>query len=311
MKGEDSMFPVLCTAPDSGNGGNHRQNSVRPTRDSGVYCLIMNCLLPVSSYIYEYSCQFSSRDGEVCLIFLEKGEITVRSPIETCRFSAPVGILLPPYPISTVSGNGRTLLLILDPSALSRLLNNPLAGNLYRKLKTVLENRDYRASRLNEEGLREWKRLFININGEIKKENREAKRLIQLYLLEILNSLAGSLPYNRDETKLSKPGFTIQEILPYINEHYSESFSLAELASRCGMNPTYFSRIFREETGTPLFEYINRLRINRACGLMKTSGLSILEIAYAVGYNNISFFNRYFRKIHNKSPGQYRKKIRQ
>ena len=83
----------------------------------------------------------------------------------------------------------------------------------------------------------------------------------------------------------------------------------AEICELCNLNPTYLSRKFKEETGLNLFEYINRIRIERACRLLKQTRKTVLEIAYQVGYNNISFFNRYFRKTLGMSPGEYRKSI--
>ena len=70
----------------------------------------------------------------------------------------------------------------------------------------------------------------------------------------------------------------------------------------CGLNPSYFSRAFKREIGVSVFELINSVRIQKACVMLKRTDMPIIEVAYAVGYNNISFFNRYFRKIMNASP---------
>jgi AraC-like DNA-binding protein len=82
------------------------------------------------------------------------------------------------------------------------------------------------------------------------------------------------------------------------------------MAGLSGFNPSYFSRAFKHKAGMPLFEYVNHLRIRKACILLKRSALSIIEIAFSVGYNNISFFNRYFRKIMKMSPREYRISIK-
>ena len=102
----------------------------------------------------------------------------------------------------------------------------------------------------------------------------------------------------------------INDALSFIHENYAEQFSLADMAEKYSFSPGYFSRIFRERTGQPLFEYINNIRIQRACILLKKSSQTITEIAFAVGYNNISFFNRYFRKLIKMSPREYRSSIR-
>jgi YesN/AraC family two-component response regulator len=103
---------------------------------------------------------------------------------------------------------------------------------------------------------------------------------------------------------------TIEEVVAYIQTHYTEQFSLSSLARLCDLTPSYFSRVFREKMGTPPFEYINRVRVQKACTLLKRSDMPVIEIAFAVGYNNLSFFNRYFHKLNGISPREYRKFIR-
>lgn len=100
--------------------------------------------------------------------------------------------------------------------------------------------------------------------------------------------------------------WNVNDVVAYVREHYAERISLDELAHRCGVNPTHLSRSFRQATGTPLFEFINRIRIQKACGLLKRTDLPVLEIAVSVGYNNVSFFNRYFRRLMHVSPREYR-----
>lgn len=101
----------------------------------------------------------------------------------------------------------------------------------------------------------------------------------------------------------------ILDIINYIRENYYEAFHLNDLAQRCGMNPTYFSRAFKEQAGMPLFQYLNHIRIKKACQILKRTNIPIIEIAYEIGYQNISFFNRCFKKIMQMSPREYRHMI--
>ncbi len=100
--------------------------------------------------------------------------------------------------------------------------------------------------------------------------------------------------------------WSIDDAVRYIESNYTESFSLDWFVGKCAMNVSDFSRRFKERAGCPLFEFINRQRVARACALLKSSGLSIIDIAEAVGYNNLSFFNRYFLRIVGVSPREYR-----
>jgi AraC-like DNA-binding protein len=104
--------------------------------------------------------------------------------------------------------------------------------------------------------------------------------------------------------------WSIEDAVRYIEANYAEAFSLDWFVGKCAMNVTDFSRRFKERAGCPLFEFINRQRVARACALLKSSGLSIIEVSEAVGYNNLSFFNRYFLRIVGASPREYRSSAR-
>jgi AraC-like DNA-binding protein len=92
----------------------------------------------------------------------------------------------------------------------------------------------------------------------------------------------------------------------YIRDRYAEELSLPDIAAHFGLNPSYLSRLFTRHTGKHLFEYLNTLRIQKSCLLLKRSSMSIVEIAFSVGYNNLSHFNRYFRRVMVMSPREFR-----
>lgn len=102
-------------------------------------------------------------------------------------------------------------------------------------------------------------------------------------------------------------GIRLGAVLDHIELNYAEELSLRSLAELMGTSPTYFSRLFRSEVGIPLFEHINRTRIRKACVLLRSPDLSVTRIAFDVGYNSVSFFNRYFRRVMNVSPREYRR----
>jgi AraC-like DNA-binding protein len=93
----------------------------------------------------------------------------------------------------------------------------------------------------------------------------------------------------------------------YIVEHYNRDLSLEEVAEHLAMQPTYFSKFFRQATGRRFVEFINSLRITRACDLLAHSDLPITEICFDVGFTNISNFNRRFQTLKGMTPSDYRK----
>jgi AraC-like DNA-binding protein len=99
----------------------------------------------------------------------------------------------------------------------------------------------------------------------------------------------------------------INEALAYINSHLTEQFSETDLAAISGISASAFSRSFRRHTGLALIQYVNRLRINLACQLlMSEEALSITDICFQVGFNNISNFNRQFLSLKGIPPSRFR-----
>jgi AraC-like DNA-binding protein len=148
--------------------------------------------------------------------------------------------------------------------------------------------------------------LLESIRSEGREKQSGYETMQRLRLIEMLMVVYRSA-HSGAGRQAGEPGrFSIEEAVRAVQDRYAEELSLPELASRFGLNPSYFSRLFARHTGTPLFEYVNRIRIQKSCLLLKRSALSILEIAFSVGYNNLSHFNRYFRRIMGESPREYR-----
>ncbi|WP_436416397.1 AraC family transcriptional regulator [Petrimonas sp.] len=97
----------------------------------------------------------------------------------------------------------------------------------------------------------------------------------------------------------------IMKVLTYINKHYSEPINLKSIADKAGMNKSAFCRLFKEKTSKSCIEYINELKVSYACKLLREGRLSISQICYEVGFNNISNFNRHFKKITKFTPSNY------
>ena len=82
---------------------------------------------------------------------------------------------------------------------------------------------------------------------------------------------------------------------------------MAEIAERVGMTESRFSRYFRRATGNTFTDFVNRLRINRACQLLMETDQYISTICYNVGFNNVANFNRRFMEVKGMTPTEFRK----
>jgi AraC-like DNA-binding protein/uncharacterized cupin superfamily protein len=92
------------------------------------------------------------------------------------------------------------------------------------------------------------------------------------------------------------------DVFGYIHNHYTENISLKQIADIACLNEASFCRYFGKNTGQTFTEYVNDLRINQACQLIRNSDKSILEISQEVGFNSYTNFNRCFVKRKNRSP---------
>lgn len=100
----------------------------------------------------------------------------------------------------------------------------------------------------------------------------------------------------------------IELVMEYIKEHYCEDITLSEIAEKVYLNSVYISRLIKEQTGKNYTDLLMELRINKAVTLLKTTDLYVYEIAEKVGYHNLKYFYKVFKKVSRKSPNDYRGK---
>ena len=91
--------------------------------------------------------------------------------------------------------------------------------------------------------------------------------------------------------------------------NYNTNIKLEKVAEIANMSATAFCRYFKSRTRLTLSEFIMLLRIGHACSLLTETDMSISEIAFMCGYNNLSNFNRQFRKVKDITPGEYLRQL--
>jgi AraC-like DNA-binding protein len=102
----------------------------------------------------------------------------------------------------------------------------------------------------------------------------------------------------------------IGHVKQYIHQHYAEPLSLSLIADYVYTNPSYLSRIFKEQTGIALSGYLNQVRITNVKQLLVDTDELVVDIAISCGFNYISHFNRVFKELTGVTPKQYRHKHR-
>ncbi|VBB44722.1 conserved hypothetical protein [uncultured Paludibacter sp.] len=102
----------------------------------------------------------------------------------------------------------------------------------------------------------------------------------------------------------------ILKIYDYVNTHYKEAMRLEDLANEVGMSPVSFSRFFKLRVNKTISDYIIDIRLGHASRLLVDTTNSIAEICYECGFNNLSNFNRIFKKKKDCSPKEFRENYR-
>ena len=163
----------------------------------------------------------------------------------------------------------------------------------------------------------------ILLYGSLRDQvERTLHRLLQidgarqvLLILETLTDMAESAEYSL----LASDGYTLSKSVDaerwnklnqFILENFGRTIRAEELASVARLHPSSLGRYFKQTAGMRVTEYINQVRIGHACRLLAIEEKPIVEICYDCGFQNLSHFNRCFRKLKSATPSAYRAKLK-
>lgn len=128
-------------------------------------------------------------------------------------------------------------------------------------------------------------------------------------ILACLNKLADEYIGPEEITVIEENGQTNHLVMAaqeYIAEHYTDNLSLACVAEKIGISSGYLSTIFAQYLNCGFVDYMNKVRIERACCYLEQNYLKTYEIAYKVGFNDEKYFSKVFKKLMGMSPKEYR-----
>jgi AraC-like DNA-binding protein len=146
------------------------------------------------------------------------------------------------------------------------------------------------------------------------REMSELERFLQV--MKLLDFLASS----DERTPLASAGYSpslrgndigrIDEVIRFLQSRKNGKVTLDEAAEVAGMSPKTLCRFFKQNTGRTLMRYLSELRIGEACRRLMESNQAVTEIAFTCGFNNLSNFNRQFRRLKEMSPREFRERSR-
>ncbi|WP_107839135.1 bifunctional transcriptional activator/DNA repair enzyme AdaA [Metasolibacillus meyeri] len=120
---------------------------------------------------------------------------------------------------------------------------------------------------------------------------------------------AGFRPCKRcqPEVEHSPHDEMVRRVIAFLVNHYKQNITLKNIAEHIGLSPYYLERLFKQETAETPRTYLDKIRIDKATYLLKSTKLTNLEICYEVGFHSPSNFYKVFRNLKNCSPSEYRR----
>ncbi len=151
--------------------------------------------------------------------------------------------------------------------------------------------------------------IFINLFQKIHQEKGINRFIHLLQLLEQINeheeiNYLSSIAYSNPEKE--KHNHRINTAFEYVMKNFHDKIELAEVARLTFMTPASFSRFFKQRTRKTFSRFVNEVRCAEASKLLMEEKISISEIAFRCGFNNLSNFNRQYKKITSYTPGEYK-----
>lgn len=166
--------------------------------------------------------------------------------------------------------------------------------------------------KLNQEEASFVKQLVGNIESEYNLKKVGYQLLIKLMMTQLIILLSRKFLQQKQDERYWKNNTlkigNLQRVLGYLERHYAEDITVEQLSKICICSSRQLTRVFKNITGETIFNYLHKLRIEKAKMLLRNTENKILDISSTVGFNDISFFNRVFKKMTGESPKEYRNK---
>ncbi|MBR5308186.1 MAG: AraC family transcriptional regulator [Clostridia bacterium] len=143
------------------------------------------------------------------------------------------------------------------------------------------------------------KSIYNEIYEKINREDIVSKMECKSLLYSLFASVA-------EETAHLNGNSHVDTALRYIHRNYCDNISVNGISKAISLNPNYFSKLFKQNTGMTPNAYINSLRIKKAKFLLKNTDMKISDISKTVGFDDAFYFSRIFKKSENISPNEYR-----
>lgn len=250
-------------------------------------CLEIGLCESDSGYMDFAGASHPFRAGDVSIMATDIAHTTYSTPGTASKWSyifVNIEELFQPYfPLDIIS-NGETL------------------TKLLRNYSAILSRSEYP----------EIYSLVAGIVYEMQKKETNFQFSVRGLMLTLTMKLMNLYSSFKDTGEVTQPrenSLSIAPALYHIRQNYMMDFPMETLADMCHMSPTHFRRTFNTIMGFGALEYVNRIRIDHATTMLRTTEMPILNISEEIGFHSVSSFNRHFMEIVGMTPTQYRSQM--
>lgn len=244
---------------------------------------------------------------EIGICYEGHGESVLRNSVRTFERGC-ITIIPPNYPHTNMTDPGTTafwewmyfdidsVLQDMKEMSFSKLDTDYIRNVLYDSALFFNQNEQVQISN-----------TIMEIRGECDRKafmyRDKLRGLLQSFVVELLraHNIQGDMP------RKSPRSFQIAPALSYVKEHYNEEIRIRDLARVCNISESHFRRIFQECMNMTPNDHVNVVRIHEASRLLLKSHVTMEEVAYRVGYGNVSTFNRNFKQMLGMTPYQWKR----
>ena len=249
---------------------------------------------------------------EVELLIINSGKLQVHTETDLFELDAGQGIIINQNAVHAFQAISPRECTCYSIAFAPRFFLEPSQLSMTAKyLHPVLSSFQYLL--LNEESA--WGEQVLNIANDIIAINMTKKPGFELLTKGHLCQLWAKIYEKSATLQTSKPSTTpfsadkerLRNAISYIEEHYADTITLDEIADTVHVSKSECCRFFKRTLKMTPFEYLMKYRIHMACQYMLTSHekVSISHLAFSVGFNNVSYFNKVFKKYMNCTPKEY------
>ena len=150
--------------------------------------------------------------------------------------------------------------------------------------------------------------IFSALHAEYRKGGADGEMMQKSHVYRLLSYLLRAHPAADPRAERGRRLMLsrFSSVVRYVDENYTEPITTAELAEMCYLSEGHFCRFFKSATGKTPLEYVNEYRIEKAATLLVGTDATVTEIALSVGFSDVNYFSRMFRRIKGIAPGAYR-----